>query len=144
MRVLVVEDEKTLNRIITEALETEITPGLRAKYNPALYSRIVQNLLQNAYKYGRENGHIRVRLSPDGAKTVLEVADDGMGVAPEDLDKVWQRFWQADPSHSEGGSQRARQRQHLHRDDLRPIQSEKRAKRIPRFAPCAMILYQNS
>ena len=104
MRVLVVEDEKTLNRIITEALETEITPGLRAKYNPALYSRIVQNLLQNAYKYGRENGHIRVRLYPDGAKTVLEVADDGMSVAPEDLDKVWQRFWQADSAHSEGVS----------------------------------------
>ena len=85
-------------------LQTEITPGLRAKYNPALYSRIMQNLLQNAYRYGRENGQIRVRLYPDGAKTVLEVEDDGVGIAPEDLDKVWQRFWQADPSHSEGGS----------------------------------------
>ena len=36
-------------------------------------------------------------------KAVLRVADDGPGIAPEDQDKVWQRFWQADPSHGEDG-----------------------------------------
>ena len=85
-------------------LTTEIRPGVRARYNPALFSRVVQNLLQNAYAYGREGGQIRVSLSEEGGLAVLRVADDGIGIAPEDLEKVWQRFWQADASHSDEGS----------------------------------------
>ena len=41
-------------------------------------------------------------VDADG-KAVLRVADDGPGIAPEDQDKVWQRFWQADPSRGEDG-----------------------------------------
>ena len=41
----------------------------------------------------------------DGDKAVLSVRDDGIGIAPENLDKVWQRFWQEDMSRSaDGGS----------------------------------------
>ena len=67
-------------------------------------SRVVVNLLQNAYKYGGEQVRVRVSLheNADG-KAVLRVADDGPGIAPEDQDKVWQRFWQADPSRGEDG-----------------------------------------
>ena len=32
------------------------------------------------------------------------VEDDGIGIAPEDQDKIWQRFWQADPARSNGGA----------------------------------------
>ena len=64
---------------------------------------MVHNLLQNAYKYGKEGGHICLRLkrTDDGAE--LSVTDDGIGIAPENLDKVWQRFWQADASRGEDG-----------------------------------------
>ena len=34
----------------------------------------------------------------------LSVEDNGIGISPEDQEKIWQRFWQADPSRSEGGS----------------------------------------
>ncbi len=86
------------------SLETDIRPGVMARFNPTLISRVIQNLLQNAYKYGKENGHIRFSLWPEGDRAVLRVEDDGIGIAPEDLDKVWQRFWQADPSHGDEGS----------------------------------------
>lgn len=87
------------------SLEKRIEPSVQAAYNPALMSRIVQNLLQNAYKYGREGGHIRLSLRQDGEKAVLQVEDDGIGIAPEDLEKIWQRFWQADVSRGvDGGS----------------------------------------
>ena len=67
-------------------------------------SRVIVNLLQNAYKYGGSNAHIRVSLhTDDSGKAVLSVSDDGPGIAPEYQDKVWQRFWQADPSHGEDG-----------------------------------------
>jgi len=35
---------------------------------------------------------------------VLSVKDNGIGIAPENQDKIWQRFWQADLSRSENGS----------------------------------------
>lgn len=85
------------------SLETDIKPGIEADFNPALMSRVVQNLLQNAYKYGRENGHILVSLEPRGGRALLRVRDDGIGIAPEDQDKIWQRFWQADASRGEDG-----------------------------------------
>ena len=63
----------------------------------------MQNLLQNAYKYGRENGRITLSLKREGNMAALRVADDGIGIASEDLDKIWQRFWQADASRGEDG-----------------------------------------
>ena len=87
------------------SLEKMIEPNVQAVYNPALMSRVIHNLLQNAYKYGREGGHIRLSLRQDGEKAVLQVEDDGVGIAPEDQDKIWQRFWQGDVSRgADGGS----------------------------------------
>lgn len=85
-------------------LEKRIQPGVMANYNPALFSRVVMNLLQNAYRYGREGGHILLSLGREADKAVLRVEDDGIGIAPEDQDKIWQRFWQADPARGENGS----------------------------------------
>lgn len=92
-------------------VELDIQPDIQAACNAGLMSRVVVNLLQNAYKYGGEQVRVRVSLheNADG-KAVLRVADDGPGIAPEDQDKVWQRFWQADPSRGEDGRQRARTR----------------------------------
>ena len=84
-------------------LTTDIEPGVEIEYNHALMSRVVQNLLQNAYKYGRAGGHIDVALHRADGKAVLTVRDDGIGIAPEDQDKIWQRFWQADASRGEDG-----------------------------------------
>lgn len=81
----------------------EIAPDVRARFNPTLMARIVQNLLQNAYKYGRDGGHITLSLRAEGGKAALSVTDDGIGIAPEDIDKIWQRFWQADASRGEDG-----------------------------------------
>lgn len=85
-------------------LTTDIQPGIEASFNAGLMSRVIVNLLQNAYKYGGSNAHIRVSLhTDDSGKAVLSVSDDGPGIAPEYQDKVWQRFWQADLSHGEDG-----------------------------------------
>lgn len=59
---------------------------------------------QNAYKYGVEGGHIWLTLRRTEQGAVLSVKDDGIGIAPENIDKVWQRFWQADASRGDEGS----------------------------------------
>ena len=84
-------------------LTTDIQPEVQATFNPSLLQRAVYNLLQNAYKYGKPGGHITVTLREAGHGAALSVADDGIGIAPEDQEKIWQRFWQADPSRSEDG-----------------------------------------
>lgn len=78
------------------SLETDIEEKVEAAYNPALMSRVVQNLLQNAYKYGKEGGHIWLSLRRDGRGAVLTVRDDGIGISKADQAHIWQRFWQAD------------------------------------------------
>ena len=85
-------------------LETDIEGGITCSFNASLISRALYNLLQNAYKYGRENGYVRLSLAREGEMAVMSVEDNGTGIAPEDLDKIWQRFWQADPSRGENGS----------------------------------------
>lgn len=82
-------------------LVTDISDGVTAKFNTPLMASLVQNLLQNAYRYGRVSGHIWLSLKTVDGKAVLSVRDDGIGIAPEDQDKIWLRFWQADLSRGE-------------------------------------------
>ena len=83
----------------------EAEPGIEADFNASLMSRVIYNLLQNAYKYGREGGYVRLELRRDGDDAVISVKDDGAGIDEEDMDRIWQRFWQADAVRgSEGGS----------------------------------------
>lgn len=60
---------------------------------------MLENLLSNAVKYGRDGGHIEVRLKKDNG-IVLSVKDDGIGIKEEDLSKIWGRFYRADESRS--------------------------------------------
>ena len=76
--------------------EEDIEEGIVCNFNASLMSRVIFNLLQNAYRYGKENGYVRLTLSKEAGKAVLSVKDNGIGIAAEDIDKVWQRFWQAD------------------------------------------------
>lgn len=85
-------------------LTLDIKPGVQAEFNAGLMSRVIVNLLQNAYKYAGENARVRVSLEEtEDGRAKLSVADNGPGIPPEYRDKVWQRFWQADPSRSEDG-----------------------------------------
>ena len=83
------------------ALNTDIQPGIVAEIDLGLMSRVIQNLLENAYKYGRENGHIWLTLKRLDGEAELAVRDDGIGISEEDLENIWKRFWQADTSRGE-------------------------------------------
>lgn len=66
--------------------------------------RILLNLMDNAVKYGRENGKVRLSLVKDNGFAVCTVEDDGIGIAEGELDRIWERFYRADASRSEEGS----------------------------------------
>ncbi len=87
---------------ITLAWESEGEPAIYG--NRQLLSRLLANLISNAYRYGREGGHIWVRLSSEAGQITLSVVDDGIGIAKDEQDKVFRRFYQADKSHSGSGT----------------------------------------
>ena len=72
--------------------------------NRELLSRILVNLVSNAYRYGKENGHIFVKLQKEERELVLSVTDDGIGIAEEEQEKIFRRFYQTDVSRGGEGS----------------------------------------
>lgn len=65
-----------------------------------LASVIVQNLCDNAIKYNRENGNVRVRVFKENGFAVLHVADTGIGIPKDDCERIFERFYRVDKSRS--------------------------------------------
>lgn len=79
-------------------LNFDIAPDIFVNGNTLLLTRLISNLISNAYKYGNPGGHINIALSETGANAVLAVSDDGIGISQSDIGKIFDRFYRADPS----------------------------------------------
>lgn len=97
-------DDLSLIKMKNIVTECEVEPGIYVNGNYMLLTRLVTNLVSNAYRYGVENGRTVVSLHRDGDFAVLSVKDNGIGIENDDLEKIFHRFYQADPSHSDGGT----------------------------------------
>jgi two-component system sensor histidine kinase BaeS len=62
--------------------------------------QIVVNLLSNALRYSDAGGTVTVHVHPDGDRALLEVRDTGIGIAPDDVPRVFTRFWRGEKSRS--------------------------------------------
>ena len=65
-----------------------------------LVYEVIYNLCDNAVKYNREGGDVKVTVGGDEASAFVEVADTGIGIPPEDQSRVFERFYRVDKSHS--------------------------------------------
>jgi len=66
--------------------------------DPARLTQVVGNLLNNASKFTKEGGAVRLILESDGDRIVVRVLDNGIGIAPEKLSNIFEMFVQADTS----------------------------------------------
>ncbi|MUG92232.1 sensor histidine kinase [Scytonema sp. UIC 10036] len=68
--------------------------------------RLFTNLVANALHYTPNGGKIEIRANLTGSHILVKVQDTGVGIAPENLEKIFERFWRADSSRSyhSGGS----------------------------------------
>lgn len=84
-------------------METELEP-LSVRGNRAMLTRAVINLVDNAIRYGRAGGRIRVELGKEDGQAVIRVTDDGAGMAQEALEHVFERFWRGDSARTTQGT----------------------------------------
>jgi two-component system phosphate regulon sensor histidine kinase PhoR len=82
-------------------------PGLTATADANRLEQVLANLVDNAIKYGRAQGRVTVGGEKiDGGKIEIFVQDDGPGIPPESLDRVFERFYRVDKARSrdQGGT----------------------------------------
>lgn len=65
-----------------------------------LLSEIIYNLVENAVKYNKPDGYVRVAVSADDTGSALTVTDTGIGIPKEDQSRIFERFYRVDKSHS--------------------------------------------
>ena len=90
-----VDDAKLIarNKKITVELVTRAAP--KVMVDAKKISIVVSNLLSNAIKYTRNDGTVRVKVGPCTLGAQVEIQDSGIGITPEELPKVFTRFYQA-------------------------------------------------
>jgi two-component system phosphate regulon sensor histidine kinase PhoR len=104
----------TVDMLEPQASERQVSLKLRNNNEKAIFveadmKRIQQvfvNLLMNSIAYGKELGETRIRFYDMDDNVLIEIADDGMGIAMEHLPRLFERFYRVDKSRSrnEGGS----------------------------------------
>ena len=83
-------------------IETQICPEIWADVDETFYIRMLVNLISNALRYSRENGLVEVSLEQDGGVITGSVRDYGQGIAPDAQLHIWERFYQAEASRTDG------------------------------------------
>ena len=86
--------------ISDKKLILDVKDDVMMRMDVTLMTRLVENLISNADKYGRDGGSIWVTLDKRDGRAFLRVADDGIGIAPEEQEKIFQRFYRVDKARS--------------------------------------------
>ena len=79
-------------------LITNIQNNLKIYADETLIMRMLINLITNAINYSNENGYIKISVYMINNNIVGEISDNGIGISKENQNKIWDRFYQVDPS----------------------------------------------
>lgn len=87
-------------------LVVNLTTNLYLLGNPIQFTRLFSNLIENALQYTPVAGKVEILTNRVSSNIFISVKDTGIGIAPEDLESIFARFWRADKSrsYSAGGS----------------------------------------
>jgi PAS domain S-box-containing protein len=90
-------------RILCKALDHELTVRVPSHpiyldADPARLTQVLGNLLNNACKFTERGGHVWLTAEDDGGQVIIRVKDNGIGIAPEQLPRLFDMFTQVDTS----------------------------------------------
>ena len=83
------------NVVFTVYTEPAVVVGISQVLQEIMY-----NLCDNAIKYNKPNGTVKLSVIQSGGTVIIKVVDTGIGIAPEDQPRIFERFYRADKSHS--------------------------------------------
>ena len=97
----VMNDMERAARVKGVTLKIDIPDAIKVKADPGLLEQMIINLVDNAIKYGSTDGCVEVRGSFNGnGQICVSVKDDGPGIPPEALDRIFERFFRVDKARS--------------------------------------------
>ncbi|MES1211336.1 MAG: ATP-binding protein, partial [Acidobacteriota bacterium] len=94
--------KRAVDLLAATALEKQVALEVEEESAPVVagdadsIERMVLNLVDNGIKYNRPDGEVLLRLSQAGEHAVLEVSDTGIGIPPESLPRLFERFYRVD------------------------------------------------
>ena len=87
-------DDMSLIKYKNIVLSAQIAEGVRIQGNDFLLERAIRNLIDNAYKYGKENGNILVKLCLTSENMAeCHIIDDGPGIPQDEIEHIFDRFY---------------------------------------------------
>ena len=81
-------------------LELSSEHGVLVQSSPTRLQQMFGNLIENAIKYNKPNGRVTVTLQRQRGMAVIRVADTGIGIPPQHLERLFERFYRVDTSRS--------------------------------------------
>jgi two-component system phosphate regulon sensor histidine kinase PhoR len=93
--------DRLLSTAAGRGLQLELTgeSGM-VKAIPSMLEELLMNLVDNAIKYNMSGGRVTVEIRRENGKIILEVADTGIGIPKEHQERIFERFYRVDKSHS--------------------------------------------
>jgi two-component system, OmpR family, phosphate regulon sensor histidine kinase PhoR len=79
-------------------------PDVAAPIDPQRAQQIFTNLLDNAWKHGGGKGDIEVDVGRENGQAIVRISDQGPGIPPQELDRIFHRFYRVDRSRSQPGA----------------------------------------
>lgn len=86
------------------SLFNQVPEGMEVWADQSLLTQLLINLAGNAVKYGKQGGWVIVRAAQERGTCVLTVSDNGIGMSPEELEHIFERFYRADKARDRSGS----------------------------------------
>jgi signal transduction histidine kinase len=84
-------------------IEATVPSDLSLTADRTRMRQVIANMLDNALKYTARGGRVELTAYAENAQTVIVVDDTGIGIAPADLPRIWDRLYRADPGRTRRG-----------------------------------------
>ena len=85
-------------------LSLSIPKDVQITGDPVYLKRLFSNLVDNAIKFTQEGGQVAVHLDARAKEAAIKVTDNGIGIEPEMIEKVFLRFYRTDQARSQEGA----------------------------------------
>ena len=100
-KCIIMLEEKINEKNIKVELDTE---EIIIKEDADLIMEVWINLLSNAIKYSKQNGNININITNENEYWKVEIKDDGLGIPEDKKERIFEKFFQVEKSHSYDGS----------------------------------------